>query len=85
MTKFTSEQVNTIGTPEALAAYHRLPIWEEYLKAKQVWEAAHHAYVRPCGMPTEPLLIELRHTCAIKDELLLALRKTPEHLAAFGW
>jgi hypothetical protein len=70
------------GTPDALAAYHRLDLWGDYLKAKQVWEAAHHAY---CSGSTEPLLRELRRTCCVKDELLAELRKTPEHVAAFGW
>lgn len=70
-----------------LQAYYDLPLWTEYLAALDRWEQAHASYGRGGGdcANNHSLYIALRNAETQKDFLLERLRKTPEHLAAFGW
>ncbi len=73
-----------------LESYYAFPLWTEYLRARARWEEAHRDY---CNTPTSGPQREMRaqrrqellDAESEKDRLLAKLRRTPEHLKAFGW
>ncbi len=70
---------------EALAAYWGLQLWQDYLIAKARWEAAHAEYVACPDVDPTRTREALVATAVVASDLLSQLRKTPEHLEAFGW
>ena len=70
---------------EALAAYWGLQLWQDYLIAKARWGAAHAEYAACPDVDRTRTREALVATGEAKNDLLSQLRKTSEHLEAFGW
>ena len=68
--------------PAEFLAYEATAEFRLYLESKDLWEAAHAAYEAHRN-PIAHNALTIAEWRMRKD--LEACRKTPEHLAAFGW
>lgn len=68
-------------------AYYDLPLWAEYMVARSVWQEAHARYAAMAAFHRDKQTArsEMFEAEVNKSLLLVRLRQTPEHLAAFGW
>jgi hypothetical protein len=81
-------EVSNLGNSDSdcFEPYYALPLWKEYLAAMARWKEAHSDY---CKTPKSGMKAQRRQELldaeSEKDRLLALLRRTPEHLKAFGW
>lgn len=67
--------------------YYTLPLWARYEASRQQWMKRHAEYASLCAFHHNKTVAreDTQAAWSAMDLLLQQLRKTPEHLAAFGW